>query len=68
MRRLREHGMTVSAADRHRGGVHGPRGYAEVGYNYRMTDLQAAVGLVQLQRLDGLWPDDVAWRRATDCC
>jgi len=28
-------------------------GYNEIGYNYRMTDLQAAVGLVQLGRLDG---------------
>jgi dTDP-4-amino-4,6-dideoxygalactose transaminase len=26
--------------------------YDEVGYNYRMTDVQAAIGLVQLQRLD----------------
>jgi dTDP-4-amino-4,6-dideoxygalactose transaminase len=26
--------------------------YDEVGYNYRMTDLQAAVALVQLRRLD----------------
>ena len=26
--------------------------YLEVGYNYRMTDLQAAVGLVQLAKLD----------------
>ena len=26
--------------------------YPEVGFNYRMTDLQAAVGLVQLGRLD----------------
>ena len=28
--------------------------YDEVGFNYRMTDLQAAVGVVQLQRLDGM--------------
>ena len=28
-----------------------PESYAEVGFNYRMTDLQAAVGLVQLGRL-----------------
>jgi dTDP-4-amino-4,6-dideoxygalactose transaminase len=28
--------------------------FADVGYNYRMTDAQAAVGLVQLARLDGL--------------
>jgi len=27
--------------------------FADVGYNYRLTDAQAAVGLVQLARLDG---------------
>ena len=27
--------------------------FADVGYNYRMTDAQAAVGLVQLAKLDG---------------
>jgi dTDP-4-amino-4,6-dideoxygalactose transaminase len=50
-RRLREHAMSVSAADRH-GAVLAPaESYLEVGYNFRMTDLQAAVGLVQLGRL-----------------
>lgn len=51
-RTLREHAMTISAADRH-GSVLAPaESYSEVGFNYRMTDLQAAVGIVQLQRLD----------------
>lgn len=54
LRRLREHGMSVSAADRHRTGSTTPEAYSEVGWNYRMTDLQAAVGLVQLGRLSGL--------------
>jgi dTDP-4-amino-4,6-dideoxygalactose transaminase len=53
-RRLREHGMSVSAADRHASVLAPPEQYLEVGYNYRMTDLQAAVGLVQLDRLDGV--------------
>ena len=26
--------------------------YLEIGFNYRMTDIQAAIGLVQLERLD----------------
>jgi dTDP-4-amino-4,6-dideoxygalactose transaminase len=51
-RRLREHAMSVSAADRHRSILPPPEQYVEVGFNYRMTDLQAAVGLVQLARLD----------------
>jgi dTDP-4-amino-4,6-dideoxygalactose transaminase/glycosyltransferase involved in cell wall biosynthesis len=50
-RRLREHGMSVSAADRHASGTTAAEQYLEVGFNYRMTDLQAAVGLVQLGRL-----------------
>jgi len=61
IRRLREHGMTVSAADRHAaGGKVVLEGYAETAFNYRMTDMQAAMGLVQLGRLPGI----VAQRRA----
>ena len=51
-RRLREHGMSVSAAERHAGGGSTIEQYLEVGFNYRMTDIQAAVGIVQLDRLD----------------
>jgi dTDP-4-amino-4,6-dideoxygalactose transaminase len=50
-RTLREHSMSVSATERH-GSVLAPAEvYLEIGYNYRMTDLQAAVGIVQLGRL-----------------
>jgi dTDP-4-amino-4,6-dideoxygalactose transaminase len=51
-RRLREHAMDVSAADRHQSVLAPAESYLEVGYNYRMTDLQAAIGIVQLDRLD----------------
>ncbi len=51
LRRLREHGMTVSAAARHTESRVVIERYDEVGYNYRMTDIQAAIGLVQLRRL-----------------
>jgi perosamine synthetase len=59
LRRLREHGMNVSAADRHASAQPILEAYVETGWNFRMTDIQAAVGLVQLGRLDGL----VAQRR-----
>jgi len=60
LRRLREHGMSVSAADRHSStGAPVLEQYLEVGFNFRMTDIQAAVGLVQLARL----PEVVARRR-----
>lgn len=50
-RHLREHAMSVSATERHRSVLPPAEEYTEVGYNFRMTDLQAAVGLVQLGRL-----------------
>jgi dTDP-4-amino-4,6-dideoxygalactose transaminase len=50
-RRLREHGMSVSAAARHGSVVVPQEEYLELAYNFRMTDLQAAVGLVQLGKL-----------------
>ncbi|WP_031223501.1 DegT/DnrJ/EryC1/StrS family aminotransferase [Agrococcus pavilionensis] len=59
-RRLREHSMSISAADRHATVLAPAEEYTEVGFNFRMTDLQAAVGLVQLARL----PEIVARRRA----
>jgi dTDP-4-amino-4,6-dideoxygalactose transaminase len=58
-RRLREHAMSVSAADRHASVLAPAEEYLEVGYNYRMTDLQAAVGIVQLGKL----PEVVERRR-----
>jgi dTDP-4-amino-4,6-dideoxygalactose transaminase len=54
LRRLREHGMNVSAAARHQSRTPVIEHYLETGFNYRMTDIQAAVGLVQLGRLDAL--------------
>ncbi|GAA3110299.1 DegT/DnrJ/EryC1/StrS family aminotransferase [Streptosporangium carneum] len=59
LRRLREHAMSVSAADRHASAQPVLESYEETGFNYRMTDVQAAVGLVQLRKL----PEMVARRR-----
>ena len=53
-RRLREHGTSASAAQRHGGRTVQVESYGELGFNYRMTDLQAAVGVVQLDRLDAM--------------
>jgi dTDP-4-amino-4,6-dideoxygalactose transaminase len=54
LRRLREHGMNASAAQRHSSNKPVLESYLEVGYNYRMTDVQAAIGLVQLGKLDAM--------------
>lgn len=53
-RRLREHGMSVSAAERHTSSQPVLESYLEVGFNFRMTDIQAAVGLIQLRKLDAM--------------
>jgi perosamine synthetase len=50
---LRNHGASISEEQRH----HGPQPYILpdfnlLGYNYRMTDIQAAVGVVQIKKLD----------------
>jgi len=54
IRKLRQHAMTVSDLARHSSTQVVTESYDEVGYNYRMTDLQAALGLVQLQRLNDM--------------
>jgi perosamine synthetase len=53
-RRLREHGMSVGAAERSDADRVIVESYLEAGFNYRLTDIQAAVGLVQLERLAGI--------------
>jgi dTDP-4-amino-4,6-dideoxygalactose transaminase len=52
LRRLRDHGSTVSAVARHASSSVVVENYVEEGYNYRLSDLQAAVGVVQLTKLD----------------
>ena len=54
LRRLREHGMSMSAADRHENGGLVFEEYLETGFNFRMTDIQAAIAMVQLGKLDEL--------------
>jgi len=54
VRRLRSHGASVSDLDRHRAQGLVYEEYRELGYNYRMTDIQAAIGIEQLKRLDDL--------------
>lgn len=59
---LRSHGASISEEQRH----HGPQPYLlpafdELGYNYRMTDLQAAIGVVQLRKLDDFIAERNKW-------
>jgi len=59
---LRNHGASISEEQRHLG----PRPYLLpdfnlLGFNYRMTDLQGAVGLVQLGKLDKFVSERQRW-------
>lgn len=49
---LRQHGMSVNDRVRHDSKKVVFEEHLEIGYNYRMTDIQAAVGIKQLEKLD----------------
>ncbi len=51
LRRFRHHGMSVSDIERHVANKIIIETYPDLGYNYRMTDIQAAMGLEQVKRL-----------------
>ncbi len=51
---LRSHGASVSDLARHSATSVIIEAYEELGYNYRMTDIQAAIGLEQLKKLDAI--------------
>jgi perosamine synthetase len=52
VRLAREHGMSVPGVERHATDRVVFESYPMLGYNYRMTDLQAVLGREQLRRLD----------------
>lgn len=51
---LRSHGASTSDLSRHTSGTVAIEEYREVAFNYRMTDIQGAIGVVQVGRLDGI--------------
>ena len=53
-RLLRQHAMTVSDTTRHQSASVVFEQYLEPAYNYRLTDLQAAVGRPQVARLEAI--------------
>lgn len=58
-RLLRQHGMSVPDTVRHSSPQVIFETHPEIGFNYRMTDIQAAVGRAQLERM----PEIIATRR-----
>ncbi len=59
LRLLRQHGMSVNDRQRHHANTVIFEEYLTVGYNARLTDVQAAIGRCQLRRL----PELIAQRR-----
>lgn len=53
-RSLRHHGVNTPPYSRHTADRVICESYDELGYNYRLTDVQAAIGRAQLRRLDGM--------------
>lgn len=61
---MRNHGAAVSEEERH----HGSKpyllpGFSLLGFNYRMTDLQGSVGLVQLRKLEKFVDERDKWAK-----
>lgn len=59
---MRNHGASLSEEARH----HGPRPYILpdfnlLGFNYRMTDLQGAIGLAQIEKLNRFIEERAKW-------
>jgi dTDP-4-amino-4,6-dideoxygalactose transaminase len=52
MKLLRQHGMSVNDRVRHESSKIIFEDHVELAYNYRMTDIQASVGIKQLEKLD----------------
>jgi len=59
---LRNHGATISEEERHQGfQPYRLPDFNLLGFNYRMTDLQGALGIVQLSKLDRLIEEREKW-------
>ncbi len=63
---LRATGASISDLERHKAKGMLVQKYADIGYNYRMTDIQAAIGLVQLRKLPAILEQRTAQARYYD--
>lgn len=62
VRTMRNHGATISEEQRHRADApYLLPEFETLGFNYRMTDIQGAIGIVQMDRLDGLLAERRRW-------
>ncbi len=54
VRRLCNHGASITEMEKHAAKEPAQAAYPVVGYNYRLSDLQGACGLAQLEKLEGI--------------
>jgi len=54
IRLLRAHAASVSTADRDRANKIILETYPEVGFNYKLTDIQGAIGAIQMDKIDSV--------------
>jgi dTDP-4-amino-4,6-dideoxygalactose transaminase len=54
LRELRSHAASISDLARHQADRVEIEEYLELGYNYRMSDVHAAIGIVQMKKLDDI--------------
>jgi len=64
MHQMRNHGASISEEQRH----YGPKphilpDFNLIGFNYRMTDLQASIGIIQLEKLDHFIDERSEWAK-----
>jgi len=71
VRLLRQHAMDISDTIRHNSRSIITENYLKTGYNYRMTDIQAAVGVEQMKKLTKIIKErryiDTIYRDALSC-
>jgi len=51
---MRNYGASVQAWARHNTGLAALPSYETIGFNYKMTDIQAAIGVVQMTKIDAI--------------
>lgn len=63
LRILRHHGMSVSPFTKHGSKKIIFENYTELGYNYRMTDIQASIGICQMEKIDEILKKRIYYAR-----
>lgn len=66
IRQLRSHSASISEVQRNSGKGYLLPEYNELGYNYRLTDIQGAIGTVQMEHIDYIIEQRRKWAKRYD--